>query len=190
MFGERQTLKKNIGGFYKMEELKALFGDGALSYSEFEQKLTEAGDTISLANLKSGNYVDKAKFERLEKGLNDYKAKYSELEASSKGFDELQKQYDDMSSKYNELLAKQDMADKMGKIKSANVNDDFVEFVYSKVNAQVDDNKDFQTALDEYLKEHKQYLNSVKGTYADLEGGNAPAKSANEIMNNLIRGKK
>lgn len=172
-----------------MEELKSLFGDGSLSYSEFEQKLNEAGDSIKLANLKSGNYVDKAKFEKLEKGLNDYKTKYGELEESTKGFAELQKQYDDISVKYNELLAKQDTAEKMGKIKSANVNDEFAEFVYSKVNEKVTDGKDFQQALEEYLKDHKQYLKSVKGTYADLEGGDSPAKSANEVMNKLIRGK-
>lgn len=171
-----------------MEELKSLFGDGSLSYSEFEQKLNEAGDSIKLANLKSGNYVDKAKFEKLEKGLNDYKTKYGELEESTKGFAELQKQYDDISGKYNELLAKQDMSEKMGLISEANVRKEFAEFVYSKVNAQVSDDKDFKTVLSEYLKDNSQFINTTS-TYVDLQNGEGTKKSANDKMNEFIRGK-
>lgn len=175
-----------------MEELKALFSEGSLSYDEFEQKLGEAGDTIKLANLKSGNYVDKAKYEKLEKGLEDYKTKYSTLEESTKGFDELKSQFEDISNKYNELLTKQETAEKIEKVKSANVDEDFTEFVYSKVNSLVSDDKDFQTALDEYLTEHKQYLKGAKqqATYVDLQNGGTVPKSANEKMNDFIRRKR
>ena len=172
-----------------MEELKALFGEGSLSYNEFEQKLGEAGEKIKLANLKSGAYVDKAKFEKLEKGLEDYKAKYSALEESTKGFDELKSQFDDVSTKYNELLGKQEVAEKMEKIKGANVNDKFAKFVYNEVNALVSDGKDFQTVLSEYLKENSQFINS-KSTYVDLQNGGAVVKSANEKMNDFIRRRK
>ena len=172
-----------------MEELKTLFGEGSLSYDEFSQKLNEAGETIKLANLKNGGYVDKSKYDKLEKGLEDYKAKYATLEESTKGYEQLKSQYDDISNKYNDLLGKQDLADKMSLIKKSNVNEDFAEFVYSKVNALTNDKKDFQTALGEYLKEHKQYLTSQKGTFVNLESGSTPPKSANEIMNNLIRRK-
>lgn len=172
-----------------MEELKALFGEGSLSYDEFEQKLGEAGETIKLANLKSGAYVDKAKFEKLEKGLEDYKTKYSALEESTKGFDELKSQFDDVSTKYNELLGKQEVAEKMDKIKGANVNDKFAKFVYNEVNALVSDEKDFQTVLSEYLKENSQFINS-KSTYVDLQNGGATVKSANEKMNDFIRRRK
>lgn len=172
-----------------MEELKSLFGEGSLSYDEFEQKLGEAGETIKLANLKSGNYVDKAKFEKLEKGLEDYKTKYSALEESTKGFDELKSQFDDVSNKYNELLGKQEVAEKMDKIKGANVNDKFAKFVYNEVNALVSDEKDFQTVLSEYLKENSQFINS-KSTYVDLQNGGATVKSANEKMNDFIRRRK
>lgn len=172
-----------------MEELKALFGEGSLSYDEFEQKLGEAGETIKLANLKSGAYVDKAKFEKLEKGLEDYKTKYSALEESTKGFDELKSQFDDVSNKYNELLGKQEVAEKMEKIKGANVNDKFAKFVYNEVNALVSDDKDFQTVLSEYLKENSQFINS-KSTYVDLQNGGGAVKSANEKMNDFIRRRK
>jgi len=172
-----------------MEELKTLFGESSLSYGEFEQKLNEASETIKLANLKSGSYIDKAKYDKLEKGLEDYKTKYAELEANTKGYNELKGQFEDITNKYNDLLGKQELADKMSLIRKSNVSEDFAEFVYSKVNGLTDDKKDFQTALGEYLQEHKQYLNGAKGTYVNLESGGTPPKSANEIMNNLIRRK-
>ena len=175
-----------------MEELKTLFGEGSLSYDEFSQKLNEAGETIKLANLKSGGYVDKAKFDKLEKGLEEYKTKYADLEANTKGFEELKSQFEDISTKYNDLLGKQELADKMSMISKSNVSEEFAEFVYSKVNALTSDKKDFQTALDEYLKEHKQYLKgaTTKGTYVNLESGSTPLKSANEKMNDFIRSKR
>ena len=172
-----------------MEELKALFGEGSLSYNEFEQKLGEAGETVKLANLKSGNYVDKAKFDKVEKGLEDYKTKYSALEESTKGFGELQSKFEDISKKYEELLSKQEVAEKMEKIKGSNVNDKFAKFVYNEVNALVSDEKDFQTVLSEYLKENGQFINS-KSTYIDLQNGGATVKSANEKMNDFIRRRK
>lgn len=172
-----------------MEELKTLFGEGSLSYDEFSQKLNEAGETIKLANLKTGGYVDKSKYDKLEKGLEDYKTKYAELEANTKGYEELKGQFEDISSKYNELLGKQELADKMSLISDSNVDKDFAEFVYSKVNAMTNDKKDFQTALDEYLKEHKQYIKGAmtKGTYVNLENGSTPPKSANEKFNENLR---
>jgi len=173
-----------------MEELKSLFGEGSLSYDEFEQKLGEAGETIKLANLKSGNYVDKAKFEKVEKSLNDYQTKYTALQESTKDFEQVKASYDDITSKYNDLLKKQDETEKMSLINGANVNPKFAEFVYSKVASQVSDSKDFKTALDGYLKENPEFLKEKKGTFVDLQNGGQPTKSGNEKMNDLIRGRK
>ena len=61
-----------------MEELKSLFGDGSLSYEEFEQKLGETKE-IKLANLESGNYVDKDKYTKLEKKYNDYAERFESI---------------------------------------------------------------------------------------------------------------
>ena len=174
-----------------MEELKSLFGEGSLSYEEFSQKLGEASD-IKLANLKSGNYVDKAKYEKLEKGFNDYQTKFEALTESTKGFEELKASYEDITGKYEALQKKQEEADKMEKVKDANVDDEFAEFVYSKVEAMTNNDKDFQTALDEYLAEHKQYLKgaTTKNTFVNLENGVGTPKSANEKMNDFIRRRK
>ena len=171
-----------------MEELKSLFGEGSLSYEEFSQKLGEAGNTIKLANLKSDKYVDKAKYEKLEKGFNDYQTKYDALLESTKGYEELKASYEDITGKYEALQRKQEEADKMSMVSGANVDPDFTEFVYTKVQAMTNESKNFETALTEYLKEHKQYLKTSKGTYVDLEKGTIQ-KSPNEKMNDFIRRK-
>lgn len=172
-----------------MEELKTLFGEGSLSYDEFEQKLGEAGDTIKLANLKSGNYVDKAKYDKLEKSITDYQTKFDALKESTSDYDKLKTDYDDISTKYNDLLNKQDVADKMNLIKSANVNPKFEKFIYSEVLSQVNDSKDFQSALNDYLKDNKEFLNTSKGTYVNLQNGVGEALTPNEKMNSYLRSK-
>lgn len=171
-----------------MEELKALFGEGSLSYEEFEQKLGESND-IKLANLKSGNYVDKAKYEKLEKSHNEWQTKYSALEEQTKGYGELQTSYDNLKLDYDALISKQDETNKMSMINSSNVNPKFARFVYTEVQSMVNDNKDFQSALSEYLKDNKEFLNTPKGSYVNLEQGNVVPMSANEKMNKFIRSK-
>lgn len=171
-----------------MEELKSLFGESSLSYEEFSQKLGEAKD-IKLANLKSGNYVDKAKYDKLETSVNEWQTKYSALEESTKGYGDLQTNYDTLKADYDALITKQDEANKMSLINSSNVNPKFAKFVYAEVQSMTDDKKDFQTALDEYLKDNKEFLNITKGTYVDLEKGTKQT-SPNEKMNNFIRGKR
>lgn len=171
-----------------MEELKSLFGEGSLSYEEFEQKVGEAGDTIKLANLKSGNYVDKATFEKIEKSLADYQTKFDALQESTKGYDELKTSYDDITAKYNELLTKQETTDKMNMVNSANVNPKFAKFVYTEVQSMTNDNKDFQTALNEYLKDNAQFVSaSSKGTYVNLQNGSGVQKTDNQKINEQIR---
>lgn len=171
-----------------MEELKSLFGDSSLSYEEFSQKLGEAKD-IKLANLKSGNYVDKAKYEKLEQSHNEWQTKYSALEESTKGYGELQTSYDTLKADYDALITKQDEAEKMGLINSANVNSKFAKFIYTEVQSMTNESKDFKTALEEYLKDNKEFLNTAKGTYVNLEQGNTKPQSPNEKMNKFIRSK-
>ena len=172
----------------KMEELKSLFGENSLSFDEFNQKLNEAKDTINLANLKSNRYVERDKYEKAEKNLNDWKTKFSALEESTKGFSELQTQYDTLKADYDALKEKQDTAEKMSLITGANVNPKFAKFVASEVQALTNESKDFKTALGEYLKDNKEFLNANRGSYVDLEKGMPKTKSENEIINEKIRG--
>lgn len=170
-----------------MEELKSLFGESSLSYEEFSQKLGEAKD-IKLANLKSGNYVDKAKYDKLETSVTEWQTKYSALEENTRGYTDLQTNYTNLKSEYDALKTKQDEAEKMGMINSANVNPKFSKFVYAEVLSQVNENKDFQTALSEYLKDNKEFVNAPKSPFVDLEKGTGQQKSENQIINEKIRG--
>lgn len=178
-----------------MEELKSLFGDSSLTYEQLEEKLAGAEDTILLANLRTGKYVDKDKFDKQAKKLEEYESQKNlgsqetTTEDANTEYASLKAQYDDISTKYNELLAKQEMAEKMGLVEKANVDSKFAEFVYSKVNASEGGKEDFQKALSEFLKENSQYLNASKGTFVDLQNGGTAPKGGNDLMNKLIRGK-
>ena len=169
-----------------MEELKSLFGDGSLSYEEFEQKLGETKE-IKLANLESGNYVDKDKYTKLEKKYNDYVAKYGNLQETTKDYETLKANFDDVTAKYNALLTKQDEAEKLAEIDNANVNPKFAKFVYSEVNGLVNDGKDFKTALSEYRKDNAQFLKAGQGTFVNLQNGNGGTKSDNHKFNEQLR---
>ena len=169
-----------------MEELKTLFGGSSLSYEEFSQKLGEAKD-IKLANLKSGNYVDKAKYDKLETSVNEWQTKFSALEESTRGYTDLQTNYTNLKSEYDALKTKQDEAEKMNMINTSNVNPKFAKFVYTEVLSQVNETKDFQTALSEYLKDNKEFLNATKSTFVDLEKGTGLQKTENQIINEKIR---
>lgn len=170
-----------------MEELKSLFGDNSLTYDEFTKKIAEASETIKLANLKSGNYVDKAKYEKTEKDISDWKIKYQSLNEKYKDYDELKSNYEKLNDNYTKLEAKHNEAERLNLIKDKNVDNRFVKFVYSEVLNQTNDNKDFQQALDEFLKENKQYFRNSQSTYANLENNTTPPRNANQKMNDFIR---
>lgn len=167
-----------------MEELKSLFGEESLNFEQFSQKLAEAGETIKLANLKSGNYVAKSKYDKQLKSFEKYK---SEVGKAPTIDNKLQSKYDSLQKEYNTLKEKQDQAEKMNLLNNSNVNPDFSEFVYSKVNSMVNESKDFKACLDEYLGEHKQYIKASQHTFANLESGNGAVKSENQKINEQIR---
>ena len=169
-----------------MEELKSLFGDGSLSYEQFEQKLGEAGETVKLANLKTGNYVDKDKYAKAEHQATEWKTKFEALSESTKGYTELQANYDNLKAEHEALQNKVATGEKMSLIDASNVNPKFAKFVYTEVNAMTNDKKDFKTALDEYLKDNGQFVNA-RGTYVNLQNGAGDAKSAGEKFNDQIR---
>lgn len=171
-----------------MEELKSLFGENSLNYEEFSKLLGNSKD-IKLVNLKSGNYVDKAKYDKLVKSVNDSQEKYSDYEKNNKEYANLQKSYNTLKTDYETLLNKHNETEKMGLINSANVNPKFAKFVYSEVSSQVNDEKDFQSALNEYLEENKDFLNGHKSTYVNLEQGSLNPKTFNEKVNDYIRSK-
>ena len=169
-----------------MEELKSLFGEESLSYEQFEQKLGEAKE-IKLANLKSGNYVDKAKFEKAEKSVEELQTKFNALSESTQGYEELKTNYETLKADYESLQGKQAEAEKISMINEADVNPKFTKFVLTEVSGLVNESKDFKTALAEYLKENKEFLKGSKGTFVNLQYGKEAPETFNEKVNKYIR---
>ena len=85
------------------------------------------------------------------------------------------------------MLTKQDEAQKLAEVENANVLPKFAKFVYSEVNELVNDEKDFKTALSEYLKDNAQFLKAGQGTFVDLQNGNGGTKSDNDKFNEQLR---
>lgn len=169
-----------------MEELKSLFGEESLNYEQFEQKLTEA-QGIKLANLKTGNYVDKAKYEKVEKSISDLQEKFNALSDNTKGYEELKANYETIKAEKDALQDKLNGIEKVNLVKDAGVDKEFVEFVCDKVSKLTDENKDFQTALKEYLEENKKFLVVPKGSYVDLQYGQKADEDVNAKFNKAIR---
>lgn len=92
-----------------MDKLKALFGADALTWEQLETKLKENKE-VKLANLATGNYVDKKKFEdkvaeldaanNTITGLRDTVSKFDGVDV-----EKLKKDAADWETKYNTDLA-------------------------------------------------------------------------------------
>ena len=54
-----------------MEILKALFGDEALTFEQFDEKVNNAAD-VKLGNLAGGQYIEKEKLETANANLEGY----------------------------------------------------------------------------------------------------------------------
>jgi Phage minor structural protein GP20. len=107
-----------------MEFLKSIFGEKALTYAELEATLKDNKE-IKLANLASGQYVDKEKFDRAETQANDLQAQLKQRDTDieelkkidGKGLQakitELQTQYDTDTKELSGKLQKQTLDSKI-----------------------------------------------------------------------------
>lgn len=101
-----------------MEFLKSVFGGRALTYSEFEALLRDSKD-IKLANIASGQYVDKDKFDRAQTRANDLQLKLAKQEDEiaelqktdaqelSQKLQSLQEKYDSETGSLRQKLSEQ-----------------------------------------------------------------------------------
>lgn len=166
-----------------MEELKALFGDGAIDYATFEQKLAESG--LKLANLSTGGYVDINKYAKLKQQFDEYKAQNDVSQYAD---------YDDLKAEIETLKAEKLEASLLHELASAGVDEKFRKFVLAEVKPLVNESVDFKTALAGYLKENSQFVSSGTGgvfrigSQIDLKGGASVPKNTSEKMNRILRG--
>ena len=88
-----------------MEKLKALFGSDALTFEQLEEKLKDNKE-IKLANLASGQYIDKKKFEDKVNELTTANQTITDLQNAAKKFDgvdvdKLKTDFANLETKYN-----------------------------------------------------------------------------------------
>ena len=169
-----------------MEELKSLFGEGSLTYDEFESKINENGN-IKLANLKSGAYVDKAKFEKANSNYSELEAKYNTLFESTKNY-ETERQ--ELETYRQEKVTR----DELDKITNAKVDSKYAKFVLSEIKSTIKEGEKFDDVLANYVKANPQYLAVRQGVFKfgtstpNMENNGSGANlTVNQTMNDLIR---
>lgn len=116
--------------------------------------------------------------------IADYESKVNELNATIESNSKSLKNLQNVASENKDLKAQLQMS-------GSNVKKEFSKFVTSEVMANVNDETDFASALENYKKENPQYFGDtvVKKVQSSptLVGGQQPT-STNEIMNNILRG--
>lgn len=140
-----------------MEQLKELFGEEKLSFDEFMEKITNAN--IKLADLSGGRYVDKGKYDGLAEKYEKIKAEYDGYKVENDG--SKYADYDALKNENAELKAQADSRAKIDAVRQAGVDEKFADYVATKVSEQVTAEKDFETALAEYLDANKQFMQTT-----------------------------
>lgn len=136
--------------------------------------MAEHGKLITEAKEQTLEYKQKvAEYEEQVKTLN------SKIDENSKSLENLQ----NITNENNDLKAEIQM-------NGSNVKKEFSKFVRSEVMASVNDDTNFETALENYKKENPQYFGETVVTKVQsspaLVGGQQP-KTANDVMNSFIR---
>lgn len=155
-------------------DLNSVFGTESLSAEQFTQKCAEKG--IKLADLATGQYVDKGKYDDLEK-------KHS---TAVKERDDAVRERDDLKSA---AQAEQDVKT----VTADGCAEEFAEFVLYKAKKDVTDKVDLKAATKAYLAEHPQYAAKKKPTVTKVSSqgsdkGDAGENNINNRMNKILRG--
>ena len=111
-----------------------------------------------------------------EDTINDLNGK---LEDNSKNLEDLQ----NLRNENTDLQAQLQMS-------GQNVKKEFSKFVKNEVLSMVDDNTDFETALNEYKQENPQYFGEtqvIKTSSSPSLVNDSQPQTTNNIMNDIIR---
>lgn len=99
---------------------------------------------------------------------------------------------EDLQNKYNQVLKEKNDLFNSIILSKSNVKEDFKDFVKASVQNNVNDEVDFETALEQFKKEKPQYFGDViitkVQTAPNLGGSVARPLSTNDIMNKILRG--
>lgn len=110
-----------------------------------------------------------------------------------KDYDSLKSKHGALEQEVSTLKGEKTKAQYTRVIEKQNVDDELIEFVYSKVEPKKDEKvDDYKTRVEEYLANHTNY---IKGNLSTIDTsinltGKTTQVSPNQRMNNFIRGKK
>ena len=117
----------------------------------------------------------------------EYEGKISEMTNTISSNEKALKDYESVTNENKDLKAQIQM-------NGSNVKKEFSKFVTNEVQALVNDETDFETALENYKKDNPQYFGEtiVKKVQTSpvLGNGEQQPQNTNSIMNDLIRGAK
>jgi DNA repair exonuclease SbcCD ATPase subunit len=154
---------------------------------EFLKGLELDKETIDTIMAEHGKYLTglKEQVEEYKTKINDYETQVKELNSKidddTKSLENLQ----NLTNENKDLRAEIQMS-------GSKVKSEFSKFVKNEVMSKVNDDVDFNTALEDYKKENPQYFGDtvvkrVQTSPSLNTGENAP-HSTNEIMNDILRG--
>lgn len=145
----------------------------------------ETVDTI-MAEVGKQHTGLKEQIDELKAKNGEYETKIKELNGT---LDENKKSLENLETLTNE---NKDLKAQM-KMSDSNVKKEFSKFVTSEVQALVNDDMDFDKALETYKKDNPQYFGDVQvkrvQSSPTLQNGIQP-QTTNDIMNNVLRGNK
>lgn len=181
-----------------VEFLKDCF-ENEEDYKKFASKVDEKG--IKIADLSTGEYVAKKKFDDKANELQTLQTKYNELEknnkpdeVTAKKIQDLEKELGDYKTKYNTLESQHNHYLNRETVINNGFKKEFADFVVSEISKNVSDNVDFETAMKGYKSKNPQFTESTpvikKASMPSMNGGNVDKNSDNGFMNSLIRGEK
>lgn len=160
---------------------------------EFLKGLELDKETIDTIMAEHGKHLTGLR-EQVDEYKNQVETYKNEIDGYKKDIESLNKtieedktnleNYQNVTNENNTLRTQLQLSD-------SNVKKEFNKFVTSEIMAQVNEENDFATVLENYKKENPQYFGEtvVKKvqTSPELTGGTKP-QSTNEIMNDLLRG--
>lgn len=181
-----------------VEFLKECFENDE-EYKKFESKVDEKG--IKIADLSTGEYVAKKKFDDKVTELNNLQTKYTELEktaqtdeASKNKINDLEKELGEYKTKYATLESQHQHHLNREMVLANGFKKEFADFVVSEISKNVNDNMDFETAMKGYktknpqFAEAKQQVITKQNSSPLMNGQNQETQNNNQFMNSLIRG--
>ncbi len=179
-----------------MEFLKSVFGDQALTYEQLVEKLKDNKE-IKLANLATGQYVDKAKLDAKINELETANQTIKQLQETVKKFDgvdveKLKKDVADWEQKYNSDIGKLKLDYALETALMANKarNTKAVKALLNLDNIKLDGDK--LLGLDdqlEMLRKEADYLFDIEKPADDGDGGNSDNESSLRVKSGGSHGK-